>query len=318
MSDPYSDVQLIDKKGLRLDGRKLDELRPIKITVGVLNRADGSCYLEWGNNKVLAAVYGPREVHPRHMQNPLRGIVWARYNMASFSVGERKRPGPDRRSTEISKLISEALEHVVLTEQFPRTTVDVYIEILEASAGTRCAGLTAASVALADAGIPMKDLVPSVASGKIDGKLVLDLGKAEDNFGQADVPFAMMPRTGEVVLLQMDGHLTKAEFEKVLEMNRKASLEIYELMRKALIQRYSALTQEPEGVVSEKEEVTVTSRPDADTYKEPAIKTKSSKVLATTGFDEDPEVVELTPTDEEDVEEEPSDVEEDNEKGGDY
>ncbi len=175
MSDPYTDVQLIDKKGLRLDGRKLDELRPIKIKVGVLNRADGSCYLEWGENKVIVGVYGPREVHPRHMQNPMRGIVQARYNMVSFSVTERKRPGPDRRSSEISKLLSEALECVVLTDRFPRTTVDVYIEVVQASAGTRCAGLTAASVALADAGIPMRDMVASVASGKIDDKLVLDL-----------------------------------------------------------------------------------------------------------------------------------------------
>jgi exosome complex component RRP41 len=244
MSDPYSDVKLIDDKGLRLDGRKPDELRPITIEAGVIKRADGSCYLQWGNNKVLVGVYGPREVHPRHMQNPLKGIVQARYNMVSFSVGERKRPGPDRRSTEISKLISEALERVVLTDRFPRTTVDVYIEVVEASAGTRCAGLTAASVALADAGIPMKDLVPSVASGKIGGQVVLDLGKKEDNFGEADVPFAMVPQTGEVVLLQMDGHLTRDEFETILEMNRKASLQIYEVQKEALVNRYSSYTQE--------------------------------------------------------------------------
>ena len=253
MSDPYTDIQLIDDKGLRLDGRKLDQLRPIKIEVGVLDRAEGSCYLEWGDNKVIAGVYGPREGHPRHMQNPLRGIVRARYNMTPFSVGERKRPGPDRRSTEISKLISEALENVVLTDRFPRTTVDVFIEILEASAGTRCAGLTAASVALADAGIPMKDLVPSVASGKIDGKVVLDLGKAEDNFGEADVPFAMVPRTGEVLLLQMDGHLTQAEFEQILEMNKKAAMEIYEIQKAALVERYSSVTEEGEASEKPKE-----------------------------------------------------------------
>lgn len=243
MSDPYTDIQLIDDKGKRLDGRKLDELRPITIQAGVLERADGSCYLEWGDNKVIAGVYGPREVHPRHMQNPLRGIVQARYNMASFSVSERKRPGPDRRSVEISKIISEALECVVLTEQFPRTTVDVYIEVLEASAGTRCAGLTAASVALADAGIPMKDMVVAIASGKIGEHLALDIGKAEDNFGQADVPFGIIPRTGEVVLLQMDGHLTKEEFETVIDMNVKAAMQIYELQKQALVKRYSAYAE---------------------------------------------------------------------------
>ncbi len=240
MSDPYSNMKLVDEKGLRLDGRRLDELRPIRIEAGVLNRADGSCYLEWGSNKVLAGVYGPREVHPKHMQNPLRGIVQARYNMASFSVSERKRPGPDRRAVEISKITSEALEAVVLVDQFPRTTVDVYIEVLEASAGTRCAGLTAASVALADAGIPMKDMVVAIASGKIGKHLALDIGRAEDNFGQADVPFGVIPRTGEIVLLQMDGHLTKEEFETVIEMNMRAAMHVYELQKAALVRRYSA------------------------------------------------------------------------------
>ncbi len=86
--------------GKRLDGRGFNEMRPIKFKAGVLKRADGSCYLQLGGNKVMAAVYGPREVHPRHMQNASRAIVRYRYNMASFSVEERKRPGPDRRSIE--------------------------------------------------------------------------------------------------------------------------------------------------------------------------------------------------------------------------
>ncbi|MCK4366115.1 MAG: exosome complex exonuclease Rrp41, partial [Thermoplasmatales archaeon] len=133
-----SDVILFEN-GKRLDGRKPDELREIKIEAGVLHRAEGSCYLEWGGNKVIAAVYGPREAIPRHTQNPLRAIVNARYNMAAFSVDDRKRPGPDRRSREISKVISEALENVILLERFPRASIDVNIEVLDAEAGTRCA-----------------------------------------------------------------------------------------------------------------------------------------------------------------------------------
>jgi exosome complex component RRP41 len=318
MSDPYTDIQLIDDKGLRLDGRKLDELRPIKIEAGVLKRADGSCYLEWGDNKVLVGVYGPREVHPRHMQNPLRGIVRARYNMASFSVSERKRPGPDRRSTEISKLISEALERVVLTERFPRTTVDVFIEVVEASAGTRCAGLTAASVALADAGIPMKDLVASVASGKIDGKLVLDLGKAEDNFGQADVPFGFVPRTSEVVLLQMDGHLSQEEFKTIMDMNHKAALEIYELQKEALVHRYSSYTEEGEEEKAKEKTPKAAKKPKkgAESYREPPIKVPGGEKAAVHRHEVDPEEVERkAPID--DIVEEVIPEEESNNNGGD-
>ncbi len=238
------EMKLIDDNGVRLDGRKFDELRPVRIEAGVLRRADGSAYIEWGGNKVLAAVYGPREAHPRHIQDPARALVQCRYNMAPFSVSDRKRPGPDRRSVEISKVISEAFSAVVFKEQFPRTSVDIFIEVLQADAGTRCAGLTAASVALADAGVPMRDLVAACASGKIGGVVCLDLNKEEDNFGDADCPMAVVHGTGEIVLLQMDGHLTYDEFQKAMDLSLGAADKLFELQRDALRRRYSVTLEE--------------------------------------------------------------------------
>lgn len=239
-----TELSLLDENKRRIDGRAVDELRPIKIEAGVLHRADGSAYLEWGQNKILAAVYGPREAHPRHRQDPARALVQCRYNMAAFSVGERKRPGPDRRSVEISKVISEALSFVVFKEQFPRASVDVFVEVLQAEAGTRCAGLTVASVALADAGIPMRDLVVSCASGKIEDTIILDPGKEEDNRGQADLPVAIVPRTEDIVLLQMDGHFTQEEFDTALKNSIGACHKIYEMQKDALRRRYAVTTQE--------------------------------------------------------------------------
>ena len=249
-----SDIKLIDENGLRIDGRKPDELRPVKIEAGILKRADGSAYLEWGKNKILAAVYGPREAHPRHLQDSTKAIIQCRYNMAPFSVSDRKRPGPDRRSVEISKIISEAFEGVVMTELFPRSSIDVFIEVLQANAGTRCAGITAAAVALADAGIPMKDLVVGVAAGKVDDTVVLDLGKEEDNFGQADVPMAIVPRTGEIVLLQMDGDMTEEELFKAMDMSIEAAKYIYELQKDALKRRYAIIAEEEKDEIESMEE----------------------------------------------------------------
>ena len=237
-----SDIKLFEN-GKRLDSRKPDELRKIKIEVGVLHRAEGSCYLEWGNNKVLAAVYGPREAVPRHTQNPLRAIVNARYNMAAFSVDDRKRPGPDRRSREISKVISEALENVILLEKFPRASIDVNIEVLDAEAGTRVAGLTAAAVALVDAGIPMKDIPVGCAAGKIEGKVVLDLGKEEDNYGDADLPIVISPRTNEILLLQMDGHLTPKEFDEALDLAIKGCHEVSKMQKEAITKKFEKEAQ---------------------------------------------------------------------------
>ena len=239
-----SDIKLFEN-GKRIDGRKPDELRKIIIKASVLHRAEGSCYLEWGGNKVMVAVYGPREAIPRHTQNPLRAIVNARYNMAAFSVDDRKRPGPDRRSREISKVISEALENVILVEKYPRASIDVNIEVLDAEAGTRCAGLTAAAVALVDAGIPMKDIPVACAAGKIDDQIVLDLGKDEDNYGSADLPIAISPRTGEILLLQMDGHLTQEEFDKAFDLAIKGCHIISDMQKKAILEKYKS---EPGGV----------------------------------------------------------------------
>lgn len=237
-------IELIDKKGLRTDGRKKDEIRPIHIEAGVLHRADGSAYLEWGKNKIMAAVYGPREYNPRRFQDSQKAVVVARYNMAAFSVSDRKRPGPDRRSAEIGKVIADAFENVILTEQFPRGEINIQMEILQADAGTRCAALAAATVALADAGIPMKGLVAACASGKAGGAVIVDLDQPEDNFGEADVPIAINMTTGDVVLLQMDGHLTPAEYEEALDMAKIGCEQVYEAQRDALKRRFEAKAAE--------------------------------------------------------------------------
>lgn len=238
-----SNIKLLDENGLRLDGRNEMELRPIKIETNVLERADGSAFIEWGGNKIIVSVYGPREAYPKHTQDIDKAVIKARYNMAAFSVDERKRPGPDRRSVEISKVISEALSSAVMVEQFPRTQVDVFIEVIQADAGTRIAGLTAASVALAAAGIPMRDMVVGCTAGKVEGKIVLDLSKEEDNFGQADLPMAVLSRSGEVVLVQMDGDLSVEEFNHATDMILDATKRIAQIQRDALVSRYSVETQ---------------------------------------------------------------------------
>ncbi len=229
---------LIREDGLRHDGRKPDQLRPIRMEVGVLSNADGSAIVEYGGTKVIVAVYGPREVHPKHLTLPDRALIRCRYHMAPFSTIDRKSPVPSRREIELSKVIREALEATIFTELYPRTTIDVFIEVLQADGGTRTAGLTAASLAVADAGIPMRDLVAAVAVGKVDGVLVLDIDEVEDEFGEADMPIAMMPSLNQVVLLQLNGVLSRDEFKKAIELARKGIDEIYRLEKEALTKKY--------------------------------------------------------------------------------
>jgi exosome complex component RRP41 len=238
--------KLIDKKGIRLDGRKPDELRSIKLEVGVIPNADGSAYIEHGKNKILAGVYGPREVHPKHLALQDRTVLKCRYHMAPFSVQERKSPAPSRREIELSKVIRESLQPSIFMEYYPRTMIDVFIEILQADGGTRCASITAASLALADAGIPMRDLVVACAAGKVDDTIVLDLMDEEDKQGKADVPVALMPNLNAITLLQMDGKLTHEEFENAVNLAIDGCKRIYSMQKEALKAKYINVKEEAE------------------------------------------------------------------------
>jgi exosome complex component RRP41 len=223
----------------REDNRKLDELRPVKMKVGVLKQADGSAMVTIGKTIAIAAVYGPRELNPRHRQESDRAILQCNYTMAPFSTSERVRPGPSRRSVEISKVTRESLEPALFLEDFPRTTVDLYIVILQANAGTRTAGINAASLALADAGIQMRDLVTSIAAGKIGKEYALDLTGKEEEVTECDLPVAYMPREKKFTLLQMDGDISKEDMKNIIKLAVKGCEDLYKLQQKALLEKWS-------------------------------------------------------------------------------
>ena len=231
----------------RIDGRSFDEARPIEAKVGVIKRADGSAMFKIGNTWAYAAVYGPRNLHPKFLQDPQRGILRCNYNMMPFSSsGERVRPGGSRRSKEISMVTEKALLPVLNLEEYPNSVVDVFIELPQTEAGSRCAGICAASMALADAGLEMKDLVCAVSVGKVADKLLVDLDYSEEsypNVSVADIPIAIMPSSGKITLLQMDGEVKKEELMKLLEMGKKVLMDIYEIQKKALKEKYQGVEE---------------------------------------------------------------------------
>jgi exosome complex component RRP41 len=244
--------KLIDENGIRHDGRKWNELRPIKMEVGVLKNADGSAYIEFGKNKIMAGVYGPKEVHPKHEVQADRALLRCRYHMAPFSVDERKNPAPSRREIEISKVSREALTAAVLVEEYPRTAIEVWVEVLQSDGGSRVAGITAASLALADAGINMRDMVAGVSAGMIGDQVVLDLDDVEDKEGTGDMPVTIMPALGKVTLLQIDGMYTRENFQKAFELAVEGGKKVYEMQRQALMNKFFAgKAQESEGEAEE-------------------------------------------------------------------
>jgi exosome complex component RRP41 len=232
------------EKFKREDGRAIDEPRKIDAKVGIIKRADGSAMFSFGDSVAIAAVYGPRQFHPQHLQNPEKGVLRCYYDMTSFSVTERKRPGPNRRSSEISFVTTKALDPVIKLDNFPNTVVDCYIMILQADASTRCAGINAASLALANAGVPMTELVSAVSVGKLDKQLVVDVSKAEEDYkinkegkeikAATDIAMAVLSRSEKLSLLQLDGSVSAQELKEAMELAKKACKEISEFQKKTL------------------------------------------------------------------------------------
>lgn len=225
----------------RHDGRGWEDLRPMEAKVGIIPKADGSAMFRIGHTVAYAAVYGPRDLHPKFMQNPQSAILRCRYNMMPFSGhGDRVRPGTSRRSQEISMLTSKALLPVLDLKEYPNSVVDVFVELPETDAGTRCAGITAAAMALADAGLLMKDLVVSLSMGHYNGKIMADIDGHEDcDVGISDIPVAYIPTLDKFSLLQLDGEVPKEDLIKLLALSKKKALEIYKVQQQALKAKFA-------------------------------------------------------------------------------
>lgn len=239
---------------IRPDGRKVDELRNVEVEVGILKRADGSAKARLGNNLAIASVYGPREMHPKHASRPDRAVVRFNYRMATFSVKDYKRSFPSRREKEISKVLSEAFESIVLTKMYPRSVVDVHVQIFESDGGTRTVAAIAASAALADAGIPMRDLTGGIATGLYEDTVCLDLNGLEDNVGSGDMPILYSPNIDEVSLFQLDGLFTFDQFKSSFNSSLNAIKTIVEVIQSALKQKY-VLVRDELALEDDEEEV---------------------------------------------------------------
>ncbi len=245
---------------IRPDGRKRKEMRDLNIEVGILDRADGSAKVHLGKNIAIATVFGPRELHPRHLSRASEALLRINYRMATFSVVDYKRPFPSRREKEISKVLTEAFESVVLTKLWPRSAIDVHVQIFQSDGGTRTAAAIAVSAALADAGIPMRDLTGAIASGIYEDEVCLDLCGIEDMKGTGDMPILYSPNVDEISLFQLDGMFTFEQFKEAFELSLSTIPLITEKIKETLRNKYLAIKNEIIGDDIDKEDEIHASR----------------------------------------------------------
>ncbi|KAJ3013749.1 Exosome complex component RRP41 [Thoreauomyces humboldtii] len=227
--------EIISPEGLRVDGRRPLELRRVLTRTGVLSQADGSSYVEQGNTKVLAAVYGPREPLRKGAVLHDRANINVEYSVASFSSGERKQKlRQDRRLMEISTTIKQAFETVITTTSFPRSEIDIYLQILQTDGGAVHTAINAATLALIDAGIPMTDYLCACSAGHVNNQPILDLNYLEES---ADVPtltVAIMPNSGKITMLGLEARLHVDKLEEVITLASDGCLQMKETMDDAI------------------------------------------------------------------------------------
>ena len=227
----------------RPDGRNPDQLRAVKLTVGFMPYAEGSCFVEMGDTKVICTATVDDGV-PRWLVGKGRGWVSAEYSMMPRSSPQRiprevNKGRPSGRTQEIQRLIGRSLRAVTDTGVIGEHTVWLDCDVVRADGGTRTAAITGAFVALAQAcewmrdqdkisGWPLTDSVSAVSVGIIDGVPCLDLNYVEDSTAQVDMNIVM---TGAGRLVEVQGTAEQGAFDRnelnaLLDLGTKGIIEL--------------------------------------------------------------------------------------------
>ncbi|XP_037047575.1 exosome complex component RRP41 [Bradysia coprophila] len=226
---------LISEQGLRLDGRRANELRRIQCKLGVFSQPDGSAYLEQGNTKVLAAVYGPHQASSKKSSHD-EVIVNCQYSMATFSTGERKnRPRGDRKSQEMTIHLRQALSAAIKLELYPKSQIDIFIEVLQADGGNYCTSINAATLALIDAGIALKEYVCACTASLANGDVpMMDISHLEEVSGGPTLTVASLPNSQRIAFMEMSQRFHLDHLPKVLKMALDGCKEVQIILDKAV------------------------------------------------------------------------------------
>lgn len=255
-------TDLLALSNLRNDGRKPDEVRRMRVQMGTNTSTTsdggigGSALVEMGLTSALATVRGPMACARRSDELPDRAMVDVSIKAVPFapSSGDRRvtNPNTDRRLIEMTHLLKRALEATILLQLYPKSRIQVQVVILADDGGRLPAAINAASIALVDAGIPVKDILCSCSAGyasrgtSINEMTLVDLNRQEESSyaGQNAVclPCAMLPQRGTVVMAQCEARLPDfAAMDRVLEAAMDGCRTVFEIMQAAIRERASIL-----------------------------------------------------------------------------
>jgi len=232
--------RLVSASGQRIDGRGLEEFRPPFLQVGTNSQASGSAYVEFNNTKVMAAVYGPRQTTRGGLGFSTDGFLQVDLKTGTFSRRQRGKFGQSQEEKEGSALVQRALEPSVQLHTFPKATVDVYILVLESGGSDLACAITCASLALADAGVELYDLVAGSSVSLVGEHLLLDPAASESAREDAGMLVAYMPQANQVTQVVADGAWPGEASAEGLEQCVEGCRQLDAVMREALRERAAA------------------------------------------------------------------------------
>ena len=232
-------------ENLRIDGRKPNETRPIECQIGgIVSGTDGSASVSMGLTKAIAYIYGPRPLSKRLQSAQGTGAVVAEYRTATFAAMDRRRRSKgDRQSRERALWIQKVFQEAIVMELYPRSQIEIFVEVLQQDGSAVSAAINAVTLALIDAGIPLKDIVSSCTLGLMDSKSILvDLthAEAENGAGSAQVCLATYSRTGGICLCQVESKVPMQSFEDACRLGVASCGEVAQTMRQFVLEHADA------------------------------------------------------------------------------
>ncbi|RCH88416.1 hypothetical protein CU097_009065 [Rhizopus azygosporus] len=229
-----STPKVLDQKK-RLDKRGLEDIRPIFLKPGLITQANGSAYIEVGNTKVACAVYGPRQLKKASFSQ--NGIINCDFKFSPFSNIKRRSAVRDPEAKEYSQVLIQALSPAVRLELLPKSALDIYINVLESDGTSSClaAAIIASSVALADAGIEMLDLVTACSTVFVDDHILMDGTEEEESQKDGSLVLSYMPSLNEVTYMLQVGQSDSIVTSKAVENCIDGCSKIYSVMSNALL-----------------------------------------------------------------------------------
>lgn len=227
-------IEYVNISGLRVDGRKPNEIRSLSCKLGVVSSSDGSALIEQGNTRVIASVHGPREASRRKDAEHDQAVLACEIHVAPFAGNERrKRRQGDKRDAEASSSLRASLESVVQSRLYPRSQIDIYVLVLQSDGGHLSAAVNASCLALIDAGVAMKDFVVAVGVTHIQKSILLDPNFIECSAGGPELVVALLPRSGKITLASMDSRLSIDRLGPCLDLASVGCNQVYEILRSA-------------------------------------------------------------------------------------